>query len=80
MCYSSKDNCPQHLSPQLEERIPAAGAETHAIVADAKSAHTVVVTCEATHLFARARIPNIATEIVVTARARGCGRGIQGRE
>mmetsp|Transcript_11632 Transcript_11632/g.29790 ORF Transcript_11632/g.29790 Transcript_11632/m.29790 type:complete len:269 (-) Transcript_11632:347-1153(-) len=53
------------LRPQLEERVPAAGAKSHAVVRDAEARDAVVVAGEASHLLRRESIPHVAVEIVV---------------
>jgi len=58
----------RRLRPQLEERVPAARAQRHAVVRHAEAADAVVVAGEDANLLAGEGVPHVAIEIVVAGK------------
>lgn len=54
-----------HLVPNLEEAVPAARADRHAVLCDPEAGHTVIVTREHTCSLRPERVPNVSVEVVI---------------
>jgi len=62
-----QDRKSEASSPDLEEGVPAARAERHAVGTDAETRDAVVVRVEHVHQLALDRVPHDALEVVVAA-------------
>mmetsp|Transcript_44876 Transcript_44876/g.124459 ORF Transcript_44876/g.124459 Transcript_44876/m.124459 type:complete len:423 (+) Transcript_44876:439-1707(+) len=67
------------LGPQLEERIPAAGAERLPVDGDAEARDAVVVAGEDSHLLAGERVPDVAVEVIVAGEEEAARDGVGDR-
>ena len=66
----SEDNGTNHAATNLKSAVPTSSTKSHAIGADAKAAHTVLMAREDTNTFALEGVPHIARPIIIPAEQR----------